>query len=110
MHEETNMSDGFINWLENARENQRRERRETARRIWESMQPPERELSDFDKAIHERGEMRNYHVQKEAGKAHAEGLLFSESEINRRRAENKNNRHPMDEAMKKRLQERGHGK
>lgn len=103
---DTEMSEGFKNWLDNAQDNQRRERQEVARRIWENMQPPKRELSDLDKAIHERGEMRNYHLHKEAGKAHAEGLLFSESEINRRRSENENNRHPMDEAMKKRLQER----
>ena len=107
---DTEMSDGFINWLDNARENQRRERRETARRIWENMQPPKRELSELDQAIHERGEMRNYHLQKEAGKVHAEGLLFSENEISRRRAEIENTRHPMDEAIKKRLQERNQGR
>ncbi len=106
---ETEMSKGFENWLNNAFENQRAERQESARRAWAVNQLPARELSDLDKAIHERGEMRNYHLQKNAGKAHAEELLFSEAEIDRRHSEIISNRHPMDEAMRKRLQERAHG-
>lgn len=102
----TPISEGFKNWLDDARENQHAERQEVARRIWEGMQPPKRELSDFDKAIHEAGNMRNYHLRKNEGKAHAEGLLFSDSETDRRRAEIDNNRHPMDIAIRKQLQER----
>lgn len=100
------ISDGFKDWLNNAYDNQRAERKEVARRVWESMQPPKRELSDLDKAIHEAGEMRNYHMRKNEGKAHAESLLFTDSETDRRRSEIDNNRHPMDIAMRKQLEER----
>ena len=100
------ISDGFQEWLSNAYDNQREERQKVAQRIWEGMQPPKKELSELDKAIHEAGEMRNYHVRKNESKAHAETLLFSEEEISSRREKNVSDRHPMDIAMRKRLEER----
>lgn len=100
------LSDGFKDWLDNAYKNQREERQEVVRRVWESMQPPKKELSDLDQDMHEYGEMRNYHIRKNKGKTHAETLLFPEEEIERRREKKNAERHPMDVLMRKQLEER----
>ncbi len=100
------LSDGFKDWLDNAYKNQREERQEVARRVWESMQPKKKELDPLDQAMHEYGEMRNYHIRENKGKAHAETLLFPEEEIERRREKKNADRHPMDVLMRRQLEER----
>ena len=100
------LSDGFTNWLNDAYHNQRRERQDNARQIREQMFPPKRELSELDQDLHDRGELRNYNLRKNAGKEHARDLLFPVDETEKRRSQIENNRHPMDELIRKQLKER----
>ena len=98
------MSDGFKNWLSDRFHNQERERQEDIQNVKERMFPKHGELSEIDKAMHEYGEKRNYHVRKYEQKERFSNSLFSD--IDRRREDIENSRHPMDIAMRNRLDER----
>ena len=100
------LSDGFKDWLNNAYDNQRAERQEVARRVWESMQPPKRELSDLDQDFHAQGNQRNINLKKNELRERVRQSLFPDAEIERRREKNEDERHPMDIAMRKQLEER----
>lgn len=100
------LSDGFKDWLDNAYKNQREERQEVARRVWESMQPSRKQLSDLDQDMHEQGNQRNINLRKNEMRERYRQSLFPDAEIERRRDENESKRHPMDVAMREKLREK----
>lgn len=98
------LSKGFCNWMNERFMNQSNERKEERKQLKNQMFPEERDVHPMDRAINEalRGERSSYYKQRQR----AEENLFSDKEIKKRRSEIENNRHPMDELMRKQLKER----
>ena len=104
-------SEGFTDWMTEAYKNQRRERQERRAELMRDAFP-EREslLTPMDEAIHEQGAGANYYNELRAWKKKAAEKLFPESETERRRDEHENNRHPMDDFIRKQLEDRRRNK
>lgn len=100
------MSDGFKNWLSDRYHNQAKERQDQIQAVKEQMFPRRTELNEFEQSLHEYGDQRNQNLRKNDMREQYRRSLFSDSEIERRRESIENNRHPMDIAMRERLQER----
>lgn len=101
------LSDGFIQWLDEAPERQKRERQERKAEIRERLFP-EREtmLTPMDEVIHSQGSSANYYGELSAWKRKAGEKLFPERETDRRREEKTENRHPMDDFIRAQLAEK----
>ena len=98
------LSEGFTNWLNDAYNNQHRERQEQAQRMRENMFP-EPEKDPMDQAIRDRlhGKETQFQLRQRM-----RGSFFPDAEIKRRQEENESKRHPMDQAMRKQLSDRSH--
>ena len=100
-------SEGFSEWLRDRHENQPQERREMIEDAKRRMFPDKgTEMSAMDQAIHETGYGPNYYRKLREDKQKAADMLFPDAEIERRREENENKRHPMDVMMRQQLAER----
>ena len=103
------LSDGFNEWLRSAHENQHRERQDAnAEARLRMFSETGSGLSEFDQELHEKGFAPNYYAKRREDKRKWADLLFSDDEIERRRDKKKADRHPMDEAIRKQLEERRH--
>ena len=98
------LSEGFQNWLNESIGYQEKARQEQAQRMREQMFPP-KEIDPLSREIN--AVMRGEGVETDYQfRCRMRDRLFPDAEIERRRTENETNRHPMDIAMRERLQER----